>query len=93
VTGAVQDSVERLSLEVHRHKLDDSGGRRQLGQVRALVALRGRMRSRVAAIRDVRQAGIGECATVGDEVSGPARAVGFHDSGALNRMTWEAVSL
>jgi hypothetical protein len=49
-------------------------------------------RSRIVEIRDVRQPGIGDRAAEGDEVSGPARALGFHDAGALNGLTWRVVS-
>ena len=43
MSGAVQDSAERLPLKVDRYEADNCGGWRQLGHVRAFVALRSRM--------------------------------------------------
>jgi hypothetical protein len=44
-------------------------------------------RSRIPEFRDVRQAGIGDGAAKGDDMRGPARAVGVHHSVVTGRTT------
>ena len=78
-------------LEAHT-ALRFSSGVRGLGETPLSLLVEKDARARILEIRDVRQAGIGDGAAKGDEVSGSARTLGPHDLCALDRMTWQAVS-
>ena len=79
--GAKGDHVSHDARHFERHApLSFSGGLLGLGETPLAFLVQKDARGRVVEIRDVRQAGIGEGAAVGDEVGSPAGPLSFHGS-------------